>query len=192
VGLPASFRRVSGAVDAPPSTWIFGYGSLLFRADFPHRERAAGWLGGFRRKLWQGSPDHRGTPEHPGRVATLVADPAARVLGAVFAVEDRDLEQVLAYLDVREQAGYERRVEDIALTRGGTVRALVYLAKATNPSWLGHAPPDAIAEHVLRAVGPSGHNRDYVLGLAEALRALGLAEGEEEEEVFHVERHLRR
>ena len=170
-------------------TWIFGYGSLLFRADFPHRHRLAGWLGGYRRKLWQGSPDHRGTPEAPGRVATLVEEADARVLGAVFAVAHDELDTVLSYLDLREQAGYERRTHQIDLLEGGRISALVYLATPANPSWLGPAPARTIAEHVTRSRGPSGWNRDYVVGLAEALRTLGLGP-HDEEEVFEVERSL--
>jgi cation transport regulator ChaC len=160
------------------SAWIFGYGSLVFRAGFVHRRRAPGWLHGFRRRLWQGSPDHRGTPEAPGRVATLVPDPGARVLGVAFEVDRSDLDDVLRTLDLREQAGYERLERPVLLLQGGVVEGVVYAAGPTNPSWLGPADPLAIARHVDRASGPSGRNRDYVLRVAEVLRDLGVEDDE--------------
>lgn len=50
--------------------------------------------------------------------------------------------------------------------------ALVFIASddEANPNWLGPAAPDAIAEQIAHATGPSGANCDYVYRLAEAMR----------------------
>jgi cation transport protein ChaC len=67
----------SAAISSSSPVWIFGFGSLLFKpsGDFEHPpERAT--LGGWVRRFYQASPDHRGTPEYLGRVATIV--PLAR------------------------------------------------------------------------------------------------------------------
>jgi cation transport regulator ChaC len=154
--------------------WIFGYGSLVWRPAFPHAERRAGGIEGWARRFWQGSTDHRGLPGAPGRVVTLVAEPRAVCWGVAYRVDNRDRDAVLAILDHREQGGFERREVEVRFREpgGGSVEALVYVAGADNPNYLGPAPVSEIAAQVRRSVGPSGPNRDYVLHLAEALRAL--------------------
>ena len=155
------------------SLWIFGYGSLLFRPDFPFARSAVGTVRGLARRFHQGSPDHRGTPEALGRVVTLVRDPAAATTGIAYEVRADDAESVLAKLDLREQGGYERAAVDVGLD-DGAVRATTWIAPPENPYWLGDAPVAAIVAHVREAKGPSGTNLDYVLALDAKLRELGI------------------
>jgi len=51
--------------------------------------------------------------------------------------------------------------------------ALVYVATHDNDNWLGDAPLIEMAAQIRQAEGPSGHNIEYVLELARALRAMG-------------------
>jgi cation transport regulator ChaC len=154
---------------------VFGYGSLLWRPDFPHEERVAACLRGMSRRFWQGSPDHRGRPDAPGRVVTLVAEAGAACWGAAYRVEASRWDEIAGRLDARESGGFERVDVELELDGGAPARAraLVYVAREGNPNFLGPASLEAICAQVRGARGKSGTNVDYVLRLAAALRALG-------------------
>lgn len=56
----------------PTNLWIFGYGSVIWNhSEIPHLEAIPAYIKGYKRRFWQGSPDHRGTPALPGRVVSL-------------------------------------------------------------------------------------------------------------------------
>lgn len=149
----------------------------MWRAGFPYLERRPAYVLGFARRFWQGSTDHRGLPHAPGRVVTLVAEPHARCWGMAYRVDDGELPGVLAALDHRERGGYARLELPLGFgDASGPARAVTYVATAQNPSYLGPAPLEAIAAQIAHAHGPSGPNPDYVLRLAEALRAIGASD----------------
>lgn len=166
--------------------WLFGYGSLVWRPNFNFEDRAEGFIRGYARRFWQGSPDHRGVPEAPGRVVTLISDPPGECWGVAYRLESREADRILAAVDHRERAGYVRTQLPVHLRRGETETAVVYFADDQNPNWLGPAPVNQIAEQVHRARGPSGSNTEYVLRLAETLHAMGVTD----EHVFAVEAAL--
>ena len=151
--------------------WIFGYGSLIWRVDFPYHERCRASVHGWSRRFWQGSHDHRGTPEAPGRVVTLIPDADAVCVGMAYLVD----EAVFQHLDYREKNGYERFEVDIGLT-DRTVAGVTYIGAEGNFAYLGPAPLDKIGAQILRSRGPSGRNVDYLLELGAALERLGAAD----------------
>lgn len=164
------------------SVWLFGYGSLIFKADFPYLERRPASITGWARRFWQGSHDHRGTPESPGRVTTLVESPGTVCVGMAYRVTP----DVFDHLDVREKNGYLRFTTPMTFNDGSHEEGLVYIATEDNAAFLGPAPEADIARQIDRSHGPSGANRDYLLMLAEALRELGA----EDEHVFGLEKVL--
>lgn len=159
-------------------TWVFGYGSLIWKQDFPFLESRSARIIGWQRRFWQGSHDHRGMPNDPGRVVTLVAAPGESCQGRAFLVEP----SVFEHLDHREKNGYQRIAVDI-LFAAGHARGVVYRASEDNVAFLGPAPLQEMAEQINRCSGPSGSNRDYVLKLALSLRELG----DEDPHVLEVE-----
>lgn len=160
------------------SAWIFGYGSLIWRPDFPFVERRTAAIRGWSRRFWQGSTDHRGVPGDPGRVVTLIREEGAECWGRAYRMESRNGEEILDRLAHREKGGYDRIVLDLHFsdTRAKPVPGFVYFANPDNPNWLGPAPLPDIARQVRRSHGPSGANIDYVLQLAAALRGMGVVD----------------
>jgi cation transport protein ChaC len=168
--------------------WVFGYGSLMWRPGFDHEQRRAGYVVGYRRRFWQGSTDHRGVPDAPGRVVTMLPQQGERCWGIAYQVAAAQEQQVLAQLDHREKGGYARVTEAVHDAAGEPfAEALVYIATPDNPNYLGCAPLPDIARQVVHAEGPSGRNDDYVLRLAQALRDIGA----DDNHVFRLEAMVR-
>jgi cation transport protein ChaC len=190
--LPENGDRDDGhGAPASAPVWIFGYGSLIWRAAFPHVARRPARLEGWSRRFWQGSTDHRGVPGAPGRVVTLVRDPAALCAGVAYRIADPHVAQVLAELDERERGGYDRHAVPLHIAAGPGEPAQVstgwvYVASENNPNYLGPASLADIAAVIRAAHGPSGPNLEYALRLAAELRALEA----EDPEVFALERQL--
>lgn len=165
------------------SVWLFGYGSLIYKTDFPYLQSKAACIYGWERRFWQGSHDHRGTPEAPGRVLTLIEAPGARCVGMAYQVTPDTFE----HLDHREKNGYLRIFTPLHwLHEEGGTEGIVYLATPDNAAYLGPASDSDIAAHIANSAGPSGPNSEYVLKLAQALRAMN----EYDEHVFAIEREL--
>ena len=153
--------------------WIFGYGSLIWRPDFVYESHASACIDGWVRRFWQGSPDHRGVPGAPGRVVTLIACAGSRCWGRAYALPIAEQAQILAALDQREQAGYERLILPLKLADGRQVDGITWRASEQNPDFLGPANMDTMAAQVLASEGPSGTNSEYVLRLDQALETAG-------------------
>jgi cation transport regulator ChaC len=151
---------------------IFAYGSLLFRPGFEYLARARAALPGYVRRFSQASPDHRGTPERPGRVVTLAraTDAGVTASGAVYYVES-PAEALLQALDYRERAGYQR-VAVTVVTAAGEEPAVTWIAPPGNAWDVGELPLAELAILIGGAEGPSGRNADYVFQLEMALREL--------------------
>lgn len=177
-----SINRTLHRFDGQQRLWLFGYGSLIWKADFDFIERRPARIHGWSRRFWQGSHDHRGTTSAPGRVVTLVAEPGARCAGMAYLITPA----VFDHLDLREKNGYLREVVPIEFCAGGQDEGLIYIAGPDNDAFLGDAPDSAIARQIAASRGPSGLNRDYLFHLADALRAMG----EKDAHVFAIEQAL--
>ena len=188
-----SINQMMDQFDGHHSVWLFGYGSLIYKADFPYLQRRPASIANWTRRFWQGSHDHRGTPEAPGRVVTIIEDAGAICHGMAYLVTP----EVFAHLDHREKNGYLRLATTITFDDGdggsdGTTSdsdsavGLVYIATPDNTAFLGEASEQEIARHIARSIGPSGPNSDYLNHLAHALRELG----RHDQHVFEIERHL--
>lgn len=154
------------------TSWIFGYGSLIWRPDIPFERQQPARIYGWQRRFWQGSHDHRGLPDAPGRVVTLVPEAAAYCDGMAYQVAAEVIAEVFETLDHREKNGYQRFDVDLHFGEQPPTPGLVYIAPQDNHAYLGPASTREIATQILTSAGPSGHNVDYLLALADALRSL--------------------
>ena len=186
--LPVLTERPPGSFD------VFGYGSLIFKPP-PHAiGYTPGFIKGYARRFAQHSEDHRGTPERPGRVVTLVsaadwhrfeaADDAPEgdiVWGISYTIDPEHAAEVRQDLDFREKNGYtplwepiwgitgpQWRREEVVLVE----KALIYVGLPDNAAFVGPQPLDELAERIYTCEGPSGRNDEYLLLLAEAVRLL--------------------
>lgn len=167
----------------PDGAWLFGYGSLIYKTGFDWLERRPAHVHGWARRFWQGSHDHRGTPEQPGRVVTLVREVGACCVGMAYRVTPETFRQ----LDERER-GYLRLYTPLYLDDGRREDALVYIATVGNGAWLGDGSEVELARHIAHAAGVSGPNSEYLLKLADSLRELGAHDAH----VFGLEAQVRR
>ncbi|KAJ7551819.1 hypothetical protein O6H91_06G030300 [Diphasiastrum complanatum] len=164
--------------------WIFGYGSLVWQAGFDYDERVIGFIKGYERVFHQGSTDHRGTRERPGRAVTIEPQEGTVCWGVAYRVSGQDAEQlVLSYLDIREKQydikAYVDLYTDDASALPTICGVLVYIAspdKIKNRNYLGPAPLDQMANQIAKAIGPSGPNYEYLFRLEEALQDIGHAD----------------
>lgn len=69
---------------------------------------------------------------------------------------------------------------------GAAFPALLYVATAANRQWLGDGEPATIARQIVECRGPSGHNVEYLVRLADFMRdEVG---GADDEHLFELER----
>lgn len=174
--------------------YIFGYGSLIWRPGFPYLRKFDGYIRGWARYFWQASTDHRGTPEAPGRVVTLVKDAdgatQSETWGTVYCIPAEEADVILKNLDYREKGGYTREDVDVYI-RGQdepvVQKAILYIGTHKNVNYVGETPVELIADTIYKSVGPSGPNIDYLLNLADSMRKMNVIDPH----VFELERLVR-
>ena len=156
--------------------WVFGYGSLIWRPDFPFVERVLGRTHGVRRSFCVWSVFHRGSRASPGLVLGL--EPGGVCEGVLFYVPADKARATLAYLKAREQVTsvYRemfRRV-DLIDGSGRSVRALSFVINPRHPQYAGRMPLWRQAEIIKRSKGSSGFNLDYLTSTVHSLARLNI------------------
>ncbi|SPQ19013.1 a4c8cbb5-4976-4420-abaf-25bc719b06ee [Thermothielavioides terrestris] len=158
----------------------------------PSAQTGEFWLFGY-------GQDHRGTPEAPGRVVTLISrsyweqltdhhDAAPeKVWGVAYRITPDRVAEVKQYLDIREINGYTIHytpffpapgVDPELVPQHGPFQTLVYIGTPDNDQFVGPQDPQQLAEHIYRSEGPSGLNRDYLWALEQALDELSPESGD--------------
>lgn len=181
--------------------WIFGYGSIVWKHDEVKYSAkvSAAHVRGYRRRFWQYSPCHRGTPTKPGLVVSLYSagdweqmdvqspntsdsedfddfDDEWRVDGVAFRVTPAYRDKVVKDLVRRERSGFEitwmpiyDRDNNVVCTEG-----MVFVAGIDQGNFAGVKSVDEIADTVRACYGPSGSNIEYVIRLDDWLAGHGV------------------
>ncbi len=154
--------------------WVFGYGSLMWRPDFPFEERLPAVVHGFHRSLCVYSHVHRGTPERPGLVMGL--DRGGSCRGLAFRVAPAHAQETVRYLRAREQVTsvYVEKLLPVRLNDGRVRIALTYIVDRGHRQYAGRLPEDDLARIVSMGVGQSGANPDYVIRTEAELAGIGV------------------
>lgn len=174
--------------------WVFGYGSLCWYPGFEFSKCVTGYIRGYVRRFWQGNTTHRGTQEKPGRVATLVEDNDGITWGCSYRLSGRT---ALTYLKHRECSlggyimqytkFYPRVAADHMELSGEAFPVLLYIATEKNCLWMGASPLTTIAKEIVESEGPSGHNVEYLIRLANFMRDELKGVNVEDDHLFQLE-----
>lgn len=173
--------------------WIFGYGSLVWKSGFPYVRKVPGYVKGFKRRFWWWSEDHRGVPGAPGRVVNLLPDNQDNeVWGLAYEIDDQVWEDsVREQLDYREKGGYTKHKaifypRDLEI---GEQEVSMYLGTTDHRQFAGPDTLDKMAATILACTGPSGRNRDYLYGLADAMKEI--APEQKDDHLYDLDKAVR-
>ena len=161
-------------------TWLFAYGSLMWRPDFDYVERRPALLKGYHRALCIYSHIYRGTPACPGLVLGLDFGGACR--GVAFRVAASRAADVVAKVDEREVIYdvYERRTVSLTLVDAppdaACVRAYAYIADRSGPQYAGRLGMPEMIELILQGHGKMGSSVEYLANTVAHLDELGVTD----------------
>lgn len=160
-------------------TWFFGYGSLMWNPGFAWDAFETAELVGWHREFCIVSRHYRGTTEHPGLVLGLA--PGGACVGRAIGVTSEREDEVLDYLDAREQAGgvyvYDRLRLPVSLKRREqAVEAWCYVSRPDHEDFVGSLDQTAIARVIKSAHGVAGSNADYARRTTAHLTELGISD----------------
>lgn len=161
--------------------WVFGYGSLMWdgwEAAHACLRRVPAELEGYHRVLNKASVRNWGTKLCPGPTLNVMVRPDSSCRGFAFEFAEANGDAVIGELTKRE-GGFALRPLPVRLPDGATVQATTPIY--TGKNIISDRSPADIASMVAVAVGTSGSCRDYLVNLAEQLRALEIADAAIEE-----------
>ena len=157
--------------------WLFAYGSLIWKTEFPVTERRPARVHGHHRALQMWSRVNRGTPERPGLVLALISGGSCR--GMALRVPAADVPETLPLLWHREMPNpvYDPKWLPCD-TPQGPVTALSFTLSRRSPNYTGLLSDERYREIFAHSRGRYGTTLDYTRKTCEHLRELGIYDAE--------------
>jgi len=133
-------------------------------------------LEGYHRALCLYSHRYRGTPEKPGLVLGL--DHGGCCKGRAFLLDDKDVADVMAYLDDREMItnAYAPAYLYVTLDDGRSARAYNFIVRNDHPQYTGPISYEDAARFVLQGHGERGPALEYLKNTIDHLNDTGIVE----------------
>lgn len=153
--------------------WLFAYGSLLWRPEFPYTERRIARVHGYHRRfcLWQWR--WRGSDESPNLMLALA--PGGSCTGLAYRIKKPGLREALGPVWRREMSGGGYWPQWLnAATDSGPLRVAAFIANRDGERYAGALSDDEVAATIARARGHGGTGAEYLLNTTLALEELGV------------------
>jgi glutathione-specific gamma-glutamylcyclotransferase len=156
--------------------WLFAYGSLIWKPEFPTEESLLGVAEGWHRAFCLHLERYRGSPEQPGLMMAL--DTGGHCEGVLLRLSEQDLASQLDILLQREIGSHEAlesvRWIDVQSAQG-VVRALVFYAHPAHLDYYVNSLPLEKVAHILaRACGHWGSGAQYLHQTVSKLEEFGI------------------
>lgn len=158
-----------------PDTWLFAYGSLIWRPELEHVEARRGTARGWHRSFCFRLMRFRGTKEQPGLMMSL--DRGGQCQGVLFKLPPHDLEAQLGKLVRREMTVKppNKIPRWIAVeTAQGPLRAIAFVMNRQSRFYTGKLSPEEVADVLARACGHWGSGAEYLCNTVQRLEEHGI------------------
>jgi cation transport protein ChaC len=161
--------------DRSARTWLFAYGSLIWKPELEHVREQLGSARGWHRAFCFRMVRFRGTPEQPGLMMAL--DRGGQCRGVLYQLPDANLAGQLGRLFRREftykPANSVPRWVTVE-TAAGALPALTFVMNRASPLYAGRLPLEEVAGTLAGACGHWGTGAEYLLNTVSHLEERGI------------------
>ena len=159
----------------PGELWIFAYGSLIWNPEFESLESRGATAGGWHRSFCLKLTRWRGTRELPALMLAL--DRGGSCKGVAYRLPAKDHFGQIGLLvrrelDANPPTNVPRWIS--VKTRGGTLRALTFVADPDGRAYAGRLSLERVAHVLARAAGHWGSTAQYLFRTVTMLEQHGI------------------
>ena len=138
------YREAALAAAGDGGLWLFAYGSLLWRPEFPFAERRLATVRGYRRRFYLWQRRHRGSANRPNLM--LAIDAGGSCKGVAYRIAAPGGCDKLAGVWRREMMGDGYRPRWVtAMTGAGPVRAVAFAINRDCGRYAGRLADEVVA-----------------------------------------------